>query len=70
MLQGMREPHRAVQQLDRGLAIADSISQADVKDVVLIAGKGHETYQEVKGPKLPFSDVDHDLLALQNRGQA
>ena len=70
MLQGMREPHRAVQQLDRGLAIADSISQADVKDVVLIAGKGHETYQEVKGQKLPFSDVDHALLALQNRGQA
>ena len=70
MLQGMREPQSAVQQLDRGLAIADSISQADVKDVVLIAGKGHETYQEVKGQKLPFSDVDHALLALQNRGQA
>lgn len=70
MLQGMREPHSAVQQLDRGLAIADSINHADVKDVVLIAGKGHETYQEVKGQKLPFSDVDHAMLALQNRGQA
>jgi len=41
-----------------------------VKDVVLIAGKGHETYQEIKGQKLPFSDADHALLALQSRGQA
>jgi len=70
MLQGMRDPHRAVQQLDRSLAIADSISRADVKDVVLIAGKGHETYQEVKGQKLPFSDADHAMLALHSRGQA
>ena len=70
MLQGMREPQSAVQQLDRGLAIAERISQADVKDVVLIAGKGHETYQEIKGQKLPFSDADHALLALQSRGQA
>ncbi len=70
MLQGMREPQSAVQQLDRGLAIAERISQADVKDVVLIAGKGHETYQEIKGQKLPFSDADHALLALQTRGQS
>jgi UDP-N-acetylmuramoyl-L-alanyl-D-glutamate--2,6-diaminopimelate ligase len=70
MLQGMREPNSALQQLDRGLAIADSISQADVKDVVLIAGKGHEIYQEINGQKLPFSDIDHALLALQTWGQA
>ena len=70
MLQGMQAPNKAVQQLDRSLAIADTISQADDKDVVLIAGKGHETYQEVNGRKLPFSDADHALLALQNRGQA
>jgi UDP-N-acetylmuramyl-tripeptide synthetase len=70
MLQGMREPQSAVQQLDRGLAIAERISQADVKDVVLIAGKGHETYQEIKGQKLPFSDADHALLALQSWGQS
>jgi UDP-N-acetylmuramoyl-L-alanyl-D-glutamate--2,6-diaminopimelate ligase len=70
MLQGMRKPQSAVQQLDRALAIAECIGQADDQDVVLIAGKGHETYQEVQGRKLPFSDVDHALLALQKRGQA
>jgi UDP-N-acetylmuramoyl-L-alanyl-D-glutamate--2,6-diaminopimelate ligase len=70
MLQGMRKPQSAVQQLDRALAIAECIGQASDNDVVLIAGKGHETYQEVQGRKLPFSDVDHALLALQKRGQA
>jgi len=70
MLQGMRAPQRAVQQLDRALAIAECIRRADDQDVVLIAGKGHETYQEIQGRKLPFSDADHALLALQNRGQA
>jgi len=70
MLQGMHQPDKAVQQLDRSRAIADSIRQAAVNDVVLIAGKGHETYQEVKGQKLPFSDVDHATLALQAWGNA
>ena len=70
MLQGMRQPQSAVQQLDRSRAIADSIRQAAVNDVVLIAGKGHETYQEVKGQKLPFSDIDHATLALQSWGHA
>jgi UDP-N-acetylmuramoyl-L-alanyl-D-glutamate--2,6-diaminopimelate ligase len=32
--------------------------------VVLIAGKGHETYQEVQGVRLPFSDVQEALDAL------
>ena len=70
MLQGLRQPQSAVQQLDRALAIAERISQAEPNDVVLIAGKGHETYQEVKAQKLPFSDADHALLALQSRRQA
>ena len=70
MLQGMRQPQSAVQQLDRSRAIADSIRQAAINDVVLIAGKGHETYQEVKGQKLPFSDIDHATLALQSWGHA
>jgi UDP-N-acetylmuramoyl-L-alanyl-D-glutamate--2,6-diaminopimelate ligase len=32
-------------------------------DVILLAGKGHEPYQEIKGRKLPFSDADHAALA-------
>ena len=70
MLQGMRQPDSAVQQLDRSRAIADSIRLAAANDVVLIAGKGHETYQEINGQKLPFSDIDHATLALQSWGHA
>jgi UDP-N-acetylmuramoyl-L-alanyl-D-glutamate--2,6-diaminopimelate ligase len=42
---------------DRATAIARAIGGAAAGDVVLIAGKGHETYQEVAGKRLPFSDV-------------
>jgi UDP-N-acetylmuramoyl-L-alanyl-D-glutamate--2,6-diaminopimelate ligase len=69
MLMGMQYPDKASVQLDRSHAIADCIAHANLQDVVLVAGKGHETYQEVKGQKLPFSDADHVLLALQRWGQ-
>jgi UDP-N-acetylmuramoyl-L-alanyl-D-glutamate--2,6-diaminopimelate ligase len=69
MLMGMQYPDKASVQLDRSHAIADCIAHANLQDVVLVAGKGHETYQEVKGHKLPFSDADHVLLALQRWGQ-
>jgi UDP-N-acetylmuramoyl-L-alanyl-D-glutamate--2,6-diaminopimelate ligase len=42
---------------DRREAIAHAIAQAAPFDVVLLAGKGHETYQEVAGRRLPFSDT-------------
>jgi UDP-N-acetylmuramyl tripeptide synthase len=42
---------------DRAAAIARAIGRAAANDVVLIAGKGHERYQEVAGKRLPFSDV-------------
>ncbi|MEA3405581.1 MAG: UDP-N-acetylmuramoyl-L-alanyl-D-glutamate--2,6-diaminopimelate ligase [Pseudomonadota bacterium] len=41
---------------DRELAIEFALSQASKNDVVLVAGKGHENYQEINGQKLPFSD--------------
>lgn len=41
---------------DRATAINTVIQQADSDDCVVIAGKGHEDYQEVKGVKHPFSD--------------
>lgn len=43
---------------DRAAAIDSAIRQARPQDVVLIAGKGHEAYQEIRGVKLPFSDVE------------
>lgn len=41
---------------DRGDAIAYGISHAKPGDIVVIAGKGHEEYQEIRGQKLPMDD--------------
>ena len=41
---------------DRNRAINTAIQQAGKHDCVVIAGKGHENYQEIKGVKIPFSD--------------
>lgn len=43
---------------DRASAIDAAISAARPGDIVLVAGKGHEDYQEIKGVRLPFSDVE------------
>ena len=53
---GTRPP--CVLEPDRARAIELAISTARSGDVVLVAGKGHETYQEVGGVRQPFSDVD------------
>ncbi|MEO1956987.1 MAG: UDP-N-acetylmuramoyl-L-alanyl-D-glutamate--2,6-diaminopimelate ligase [Methylophilaceae bacterium] len=50
---------------DRAKAIAMAIENAQAGDVVVIAGKGHETYQEVIGIKHPFSDVEQVLTVLK-----
>ena len=42
---------------DRGKAIERILRDADEGDIVLIAGKGHETYQEIAGVKHPFDDA-------------
>ncbi|MEO6351547.1 MAG: UDP-N-acetylmuramoyl-L-alanyl-D-glutamate--2,6-diaminopimelate ligase [Oxalobacteraceae bacterium] len=52
---------------DRAAAILWAVKHAANQDVVLLAGKGHETYQEVMGKKLAFSDADHAALALATR---
>lgn len=49
---------------DRARAILQSIWAADPDDVVLLAGKGHETYQEINGNRLPFDDREWARLAL------
>ena len=53
--------------LDRGEAIAHAIDAADERDVVLIAGKGHEATQDVGGVRRPFSDVAQARAALEAR---
>jgi UDP-N-acetylmuramoyl-L-alanyl-D-glutamate--2,6-diaminopimelate ligase len=46
----------ALAEVDRARAIAWAITHARPGDVVLIAGKGHETYQEIRGTRTPFDD--------------
>jgi UDP-N-acetylmuramoyl-L-alanyl-D-glutamate--2,6-diaminopimelate ligase len=67
MVQGLRRPQQARIQPDRALAIAEVLTQAAAQDVVLLAGKGHETEQEIQGVRHPFSDVAQARLALQQR---
>lgn len=55
---------------DRAEAIAHALQQAAPEDVVLIAGKGHETTQEAAGIKQPFSDAEHAQAALRRRAAA
>ncbi|NLD15424.1 MAG: UDP-N-acetylmuramoyl-L-alanyl-D-glutamate--2,6-diaminopimelate ligase [Gammaproteobacteria bacterium] len=50
---------------DRAAAIATAIGQARAGDVVVIAGKGHEDYQEVRGQRHPFSDLEQARQALE-----
>jgi len=62
ILAGMQAPGHV--EIDRAAAIHWSVLQARVGDVVLIAGKGHEEYQDIAGVKHPFSDfrVAEDAL--------
>ena len=53
--------------LDRAEAIEHTLAVADERDVVLIAGKGHEATQDVGGVKRPFSDVAQARAALEAR---
>lgn len=52
---------------DRAAAIGWSVGRAGIEDVVLLAGKGHEDYQDVGGRKIPFSDYTHARSALGAR---
>jgi UDP-N-acetylmuramoyl-L-alanyl-D-glutamate--2,6-diaminopimelate ligase len=53
--------------IDRAMAIDSVLAEADARDVVLIAGKGHEPYQETRGVRTPFSDVERAGAALASR---
>jgi UDP-N-acetylmuramoyl-L-alanyl-D-glutamate--2,6-diaminopimelate ligase len=68
MKAGIPEAGHATIIPDRGEAIAAIIARARPGDVVVLAGKGHETTQEIAGVKTPFSDKEHAAKVLQ-RGQ-
>lgn len=65
ILAGMPPGQTAI--CDRAAAIRHAIGAASPEDVVLIAGKGHEDYQEVHGVLKPFSDLEVARAALEER---
>lgn len=52
------QKNRVLEVEDRRQAIKLAVSLAESGDIILVAGKGHEKYQEVKGEKLPFDDLE------------
>ncbi len=66
---GMARADRAAVIEDRRAAIVHAVHSAQVQDVVLIAGKGHEAEQDIAGVKHPFSDVQEAQAALAGRLQ-
>ena len=67
VLLGMPHGQHGGVQVDRAMAIADAVARAQVRDVVLIAGKGHEATQDIAGVKHAFLDSAHAQQALQRR---
>ncbi|TYP92211.1 UDP-N-acetylmuramoylalanyl-D-glutamate--2,6-diaminopimelate ligase [Fodinibius salinus] len=68
IMSGFEHPETVDQIVDRKEAITQSILDADAETMILIAGKGHETYQEIEGKKLDFDDreVAREALAKRN----
>jgi UDP-N-acetylmuramoyl-L-alanyl-D-glutamate--2,6-diaminopimelate ligase len=69
MRTGLQNADHAMVMVDRADAIAHAVQRARAQDVVLIAGKGHEDYQEIAGIQHPFSDVRHACDALARRAK-
>jgi UDP-N-acetylmuramoyl-L-alanyl-D-glutamate--2,6-diaminopimelate ligase len=68
-LEIIRQIGAAASEPDRASAIEKVIAEASDSDVVLIAGKGHEDYQEIAGKRLPFSDAAVARAAVARRGK-
>lgn len=64
IVEGSQGGAQVLIEVDRRAAIASAIAHASAQDVVLIAGKGHEAYQEIKGVKYPYSDLTEVEVAL------
>ena len=67
ILLGFADPDTVQVEPDRARAIAETLAQASTRDVVLLAGKGHEAWQEIAGERVAFSDRAHALDALAAR---
>lgn len=67
VVEGLSGPEQAIVEVDRAAAIRHAIAEAKPGDIVLVAGKGHEDYQEVNGQRHHFSDLEQVETALQER---
>ena len=67
-LEGFEFPAAVSQEADRDAAIRLAVTRAGPADTVLIAGKGHENYQEIAGQRRPHSDVSTARAALRASG--
>jgi UDP-N-acetylmuramoyl-L-alanyl-D-glutamate--2,6-diaminopimelate ligase len=70
ILGGFHQPIKVTLEPDRAIAILQSIQNAQPSDVILIAGKGHESYQEIGDERLFFSDKAQAISALGRRYEA
>ena len=72
IISGIKDHSCFTKELDRRNAIMAAIDSASSNDVVLIAGKGHEDYQEITGVRHPFSDrsIVEEILNRQKSGSA
>ena len=69
ILQGFKSTQNVEVIHDRKRAIKQTVESSMSNDVVVVAGKGHECYQEIKGERLPFSDlsISRHLLGLDEQ---
>lgn len=68
--QGVDADRLVLVEPDRARAIAEVVARAECHDIILLAGKGHETYQEIDAVRYPFSDQSHVMAAQTARSKA
>lgn len=69
ILSGVEDPSSVRVERDRGSAIRSAFESAGPDDIVVVAGKGHETWQQVGDERLPFSDRDYAASLLPGKGR-
>src|SRR5690606_41310536 len=67
ILEGFADRSRVTVERDRRAAIHRAVGEAGPGDIVLVAGKGHEPYQEIDGVRHPFDDAEVARAALEVR---
>ncbi len=67
ILEGFADRSAVTVERDRRAAINRAVGQAGPGDIVLVAGKGHEPYQDIDGVRHPFDDAEVARAALEGR---